>query len=403
MRWHYFVGLSALTISGVTLGCGSDRANLAAAHDPELARAIDLAGSGLGPLSRAQKPDGTTQTAASLRSPLGVPPERSGELADSPAEAKISVVVNGEAILDEEIKAACYQALVQNRLNTSITEEERGKRQVTIFNNTCEQIIEREIVLQDAFARLIQNAKGKTNYLDKLKDAAHKEFDKQVLRPMKENNKWSTDEEVRQKLKEQKVSLEMLQRQWERQFMASEYLRNLVYKYIDVIGHVEVAEYYEKHPEQFKVGDTVEWQDLFINASNHPTRQAARLFAETLVNRINQGEDFVKLAREFDNGDAVSRENCAGQGKKLGEISPREAEMPLFQMHDGDVRIVELPAGYHVIKLVKRQFAGQMPFDAKVQKQILEKLRNEVGQREMKRIVKELRDKSIVEKVWEAH
>ena len=49
----------------------------------------------------------------------------------------------------------------------------------------------------------------------------------------------------------------------------------------------------------------------------------------------------------------------------------------LWQLRDGQVGpLVELPTGFHVIRLVKRTHAGVLPFnDEKVQKQIRDKLR----------------------------
>ena len=58
---------------------------------------------------------------------------------------------------------------------------------------------------------------------------------------------------------------------------------------------------------------------------------------------------------------------------------------------------MELETGFHVVRLVKRQHAGRMPFDEKVQKQIRDKLRNQVFQREMKRLVDSLKRTAVIE------
>jgi len=45
-------------------------------------------------------------------------------------------------------------------------------------------------------------------------------------------------------------------------------------------------------------------------------------------------------------------------------VRPPEAEAALFQMKDGQVGpLIELTNGFHVIKLVHRDHAGQQPFD----------------------------------------
>ena len=87
---------------------------------------------------------------------------------------------------------------------------------------------------------------------------------------------------------------------------------------------------------------------------------------------------------------------ATGIGAKRGEIKPPEAENVLFQLKDGETAVVELEKGFHVVRLVKRDYAGQTPFDEKTQKQIKEKLTNEIGQVEMKRIVNKLKREAMI-------
>ncbi len=190
----------------------------------------------------------------------------------------------------------------------------------------------------------------------------------------------------------------MARRQMERHFMSTEFAKHMISKYLTSADHLAIQAYYYDHPEEFQVSDSVEWQDIFIEAGQHPSRDAARRFAEVLAARGRSGEDFARLAQEFDNGYAHKVPNALGEGMKRGEIRPLEAEPVLFGMRDGDVNLVEMTTGYHIVKLVKRTRAGLMPFDAKVQKRIKEKLMQEIYIREMKRYVTDLRRKAIIEK-----
>jgi hypothetical protein len=145
--------------------------------------------------------------------------------------------------------------------------------------------------------------------------------------------------------------------------------------------------------------DSVKWQDLFIaKGPKHRTLADARAFGEQLVLRLRRGEDFKKLM-EFDDGDSNYRSGF-GNGQRRGEIKPTELEPYLFRMHDGDVGpVVELSTGVHVFRLVKREYAGQMPFSDTVQATIRSKLKNEIADRVTKHILKELRSKAIIEYV----
>jgi peptidyl-prolyl cis-trans isomerase SurA len=144
------------------------------------------------------------------------------------------------------------------------------------------------------------------------------------------------------------------------------------------------------------VDDSVDWQDIFIDANKYPSRESARRFADQILMRARNGEDFVKLAK-FDNGSS-SYQNAEGLGHKRGEVNPTEVEPILFQMHDGEIGpLVELPTGFHIVRLVKRQYAGQLTLDEKTQTEIRRKLQAETFDREAKKLIEELRSKASIE------
>ena len=301
--------------------------------------------------------------------------------------ARIRATVNCVAILDEEVVAAAFQQMMAPGMTEAMKAE--------LMNKKLTEIIERELLLQDASARL-KNRKG---FMEELKSVADKEFDKQwLLRLMKANNQ--TDPEAFKRfLQDQGMPVEMIRRQWVRNFIAMEYIRSRIEPSITKIGHNEVVEYYNKTVQEFQVEDSLVWQDIFIVKARHGgDAAAARLFAESLVARIRKGEDFVKLSKEFDNGDSSLRENAEGIGRKKGEIRPVEAEPILFGLKEKEVGpLIESDAGFHIVRLMTRTFAGSMKLDNEVQKQIKDKLRGKIFDQEMKRIINDLKSNAIIE------
>ena len=81
-------------------------------------------------------------------------------------------------------------------------------------------------------------------------------------------------------LRENGMPLDMIQRQWVRNFLAMEYLRSRIEPHMNRVGHLQVLEYYETHGDEFKVEDSIDWQDIFIATARHPSPEAARKFAE---------------------------------------------------------------------------------------------------------------------------
>jgi peptidylprolyl isomerase len=199
-----------------------------------------------------------------------------------------------------------------------------------------------------------------------------------------------TDDEVKEWLAAQGLSIDCMRKQKEKQLIAEEYLRQMVMPFVDRIGHEQIVEYYRGHPEEFQVAESIKWQDLLIDVSRYSSREEARQVAQQVARRIQMKEDFLKLA-ELYNPQAFQFTRGDGYGQKRGEIQPREAEPVLFALRDGDVTLVEMPTGFHVVRMVNHTYAGRMPLDDKVQTQIRDKLRNEVGIREQKRFLAHLK------------
>jgi parvulin-like peptidyl-prolyl isomerase len=350
-----------------------------------------LASSNAEPASvpRLQKPDNDPPRAKANGSLLDLASYETPVPGDSEVAARIRATVNNVPILDEELREATYPYLLATQ---QLPEPERTNRRKEIFQRELQELIEREVILQDAFERL----KDRPLIMEKFKEAAGKEFDKKMKDVRKRAN-IKNDEEFKAFLRQQGLTVAGVRRQVERKFMAMEYMRNRVASALDRINPQEIFEYYKQHPEEFQVTDSVTWQDIFIDGRKFPSLDAGRQFADQLVARARAGEDFVQLVNQYDNGDSSYR-NGEGYGHRHGEIKPPEAEPPLFQMRDGEIGpLVMLSNGFHVIRLVKREYAGLKPFDEKVQTAIRNKLQAEAYEREYKRVLADLKRKASIE------
>jgi parvulin-like peptidyl-prolyl isomerase len=392
MRWHRLAAVGGFMLGACAAGCDTLDAYTLSTADPRslVYSAEETPQPEL--ISRSQKPDLELVTLTKPRPKKGLDerPVPTGDAAGGQIVVSIRAMVNDVPIFDEEVRNACAGALSKTR---ELPESERTRAQADILHNTLEQLVERELVIQDAMNKLNQGGK---RLLEKVREAAGKEFDRQV-REIKKQTGVKTDEDFQELLRSQSISLDGMRRQSERQFIAQEYLRSRVMPFIDAIGHEQLHDYYAKHPEEFQVVDSVKWQDIFIDgAKPDRTRQEAKLFAEQILERLNAGADFADYLK-YDDGDSVVRQGL-GYGSLHGEIQPREAEPILFKMKDGEIGpLLEMPTGFHLIKLVKREYAGKMRFDEKAQTVIREKLRKEIANRESMRIINELKSKAQIE------
>ncbi|HMC66779.1 MAG TPA: peptidyl-prolyl cis-trans isomerase [Gemmataceae bacterium] len=383
MNWHRLLASIGIVMS--TVGCATGPTELAAG-EPE---------SPMPQVARLQKPDAVVAAAPGPITPVRATNSDSATPTKGDLSVRVRAQVNGVAILDSEVRDAAFRELVKT---LQYDEPERTALQKTVVERVLQQIIDREVLLADMFARL---QKGRPQALEKLKEAAAKEFEKQIrgwkVNVSKAIGKPASDEDLKDFFRTQGLSLEGMRRQHERDFMATEYLRNVIWPKIEHIGHEQIREYYEAHPDQFQIEDRVEWQDIFIDAGRYPSREAARQAAEDVAARARRGEDFAALAAMFDK-ESYALNKGAGLGQQRGKIQPSEAESILFQLRDGQVGpIIELGTGFHVIRLVKRDYAGLVPFNEKTQGEIRRKVQMLVMERESKRLVADLKRKATIE------
>jgi peptidyl-prolyl cis-trans isomerase SurA len=389
MTWRGLIGLSLVTSGLVTGGCETGRPYQAArAADPPTPAGEAVA--------RAQRPDPGAQRLTRLPSPpAGEAVPTALKITGEPAD-RIRAVVGDVPILDSEVRLALHPLMGGVARYNPRTQAEAEEIEKKILND----LIEREVVVQDCLAHLKRGPNGAgAKLLDKLKEEADKEFDKHWILPRMKFFGMKSEEEFRKMLRASGFPLEMARRDWERMFIFHAYVRNQIEKPLDRVGHTQILEYYKSHPEEFQVADRVEWQDLFVatDSGKYGRGDGARKYAEVLAQRVRSGEEIPKLvAAGYDDGDSTLRQG-AGIGSKRGDISPREAEPLLFLMKPGEVAVLPLPTGFHVIRLVKREYAGMKPFDDdKVQKQIRNKLRGEVAEQEIKVLVAKLKRKTVV-------
>src|ERR671925_643865 len=116
------------------VGCGSDRPTLAG-HDSSPSSSTPAAQAG----KRLQTDDSDDPVRPANYQPIPEP---------NPAQVAVRVLaqVNGIAILDKEVKEACYPQLMATQ---SLPEPEQSARRAEIIRQTLQQIIEREVILQD--------------------------------------------------------------------------------------------------------------------------------------------------------------------------------------------------------------------------------------------------------------
>ncbi|HUR53941.1 MAG TPA: peptidyl-prolyl cis-trans isomerase [Gemmataceae bacterium] len=393
--WLVAAGLAAGLSSGCTTCDGYEVAGHRADAVARGQAPTDLPGPA-GPLSPANlSPTAPTTQAAPPVQPVGYAAGGSGALAGLAAEVTprikvVAVVGSGNIVTDHEVWEATRQRLGEY---AQLDRAPREAKEREIYREELRRIVERELILDDMFARL---KKAKPQAIEEIKTFAGQMADRQ-LRDFMKMYQTKSEDEFKAILKSQGLSMPVIRRQMERQMMTEEYVRSMLKEKGRTVGLAEIRAHYTRHPNDFKTDDAVKWLDLFVSFNKFETPRAAYDHALAVQQEAARGGDFVTLVKKHDHGDASLR-NGEGAGTKRGEIRPADVEPVLWLLQPGQVsNLIETPAGYHIVKVVERQVAGVRAFDEKLQAEIRDKLMRKMREQEYTRLVEELWRKSVVE------
>lgn len=153
-----------------------------------------------------------------------LPAKNAGRLS-SFHEDEILARVNGVPIAYAEVRQTCHYELGNA---TKLSEPERSDMQTRIIHRELNRLIERELILHEARVRL----KKEPGALAVLEAMAASSFEKQIQsykdRVSAAGIPCETDEQFKELLKSQELTLDSLQRQSVRNFIAMEYMRRRI-------------------------------------------------------------------------------------------------------------------------------------------------------------------------------
>src|SRR5262249_49712996 len=108
-----------------------------------------------------------------------------------------------------------------------LTSPDPSRRITAVWRKVLDHVVEREVILQEAFKVLkARNAK----VVEKLRETAANEFDRRWAKLARRSAGLKADKELGAALSARGTSLDAVRRQWERDFIAEEYLRNRVFR-----------------------------------------------------------------------------------------------------------------------------------------------------------------------------
>jgi parvulin-like peptidyl-prolyl isomerase len=178
------------------------------------------------------------------------------------------------------------------------------------------------------------------------------ETDAAVAEIMKKYN--LTDESLAESLKVEGFDMEEYKNQLAEQILLTKVVRYEVKTSI-VIGDKQIREYYEVYKEKYRKGEKVRIRLIFFagDAKDNLQKTDIEAKAEEVMQMIETGEDFAKIASEF------SEDASKEVGGDLGYVSHgsvlKEIDDVVFDMKNGEVsKPFWSSVGLHIVKLEDR-------------------------------------------------
>jgi len=297
------------------------------------------------------------------------------------SQGGIAAVVDGKAITRAEVDSEMNRILGQLRRSGRSPQDSE-------LNHVRKEVLERLIARE----LLYREAKKKGFKVDQ-------EAVNDRLNSLKK--RFPNETEFNKALAGMNISEEELRSQIKQGLTIKQLIDDQVTQKI-AVSEKEIKDYYDNHPESFKKPEQVKASHILIKVdpkADESKKTEARKKLESVQQRLEKGEDFGALAKEF------SEDTTAANGGDLGYFGQGQMVEPFekaaFSMQPGEVSdIVTTRFGYHLIKVIDKTPETTVAY-AEIKDRIEEYLKQTKTQQEVSLYVDNLEKKAKVERFLE--
>jgi parvulin-like peptidyl-prolyl isomerase len=169
------------------------------------------------------------------------------------------------------------------------------------------------------------------------------------------------------------------------------------------VGDRAVEEYYAEHPEEFTVVGEVTIREIVVLADTKKRKTELSQSAASIRDQAASAEDFGQIAKALSEAGTATNGGLLGPLKR-GELSTRLEEVA-FSLEVGAVSdVLEMPYGFHIIKIVERTEDTLTPLD-EVREPLRQALENQAYVEKLTTFMKKARSEAdwCVKKEYESY
>ncbi len=269
-----------------------------------------------------------------------------------------------------------------------ITQTEFESRQIAAVQAARVEPDKIGAFLQENNARILQDAIDELLLVQRATDLNMRlrpEYIKEVIEGIKKENNIASDEQLREQLRREDMTIDDLKRNIERSILRRQILSRELEPKLAVTDAEALADYEARKAEHVKP-PAVKLQEILVGAESR---------ARELVTRARAGEDFQALARMYSAAPTGAAGGDLGWLAR-GEMNP-ELERIAFVLAPGQVSD-PIPAGesFRILKLLEKREGSVTPFD-EVKAEIKQRLGQDRMNKEYEAYMEGLRKKAIID------
>lgn len=372
-----------------------------------------------GPVAPQMASTAGSPTAAGQAAPFGPPPTPSpppgalqGALPELPAQslglenqplAKMQAVEGAEVLArvgPEVILAADVMPTVDamikmqlEQMKQEVPAEMIAQQRKLLAQQYVSQLVVQKMVYADCRRTLNEKA------LPQIDESLRKNFEEKELPKMLKQLKVNSRAELEAKLRAQGTSIDRLRRASMERNMTGQWMHEKT-KDEREITYLDLLDYYEKHKETFAVQAKSRWQQITISFAKHPAKAEAWAILADVGRRLQQGEPFEQLARQYSEGLTAEKGGQRDWTTK-GSLVSTTLDEAIFHLPVGALsRILEDREGFHIVRVQERTEAGYTPFSA-AQDKMREAIEKERETEKRETFLTELRKKYPVTTIFD--
>ena len=283
--------------------------------------------------------------------------------------------VDGKPILGRDLEVIVRRELapIGNPEWKNLREDYRGQLTLTALNI----LINTELIYREALASGV------------------KATDEEVQAELKKvRDSYNSDAEMNAALASQMMDRPMLEASLYQSVTVNKYIQEKIVKNI-IVTPEEVNKFYVDNPDQFHHPDLVRSSHILILSGETAAQDAAaKQQAESILQRVNKGEDFAKLAKEYSMDSSASRGGDIGFNRRE-DLSPEFGDA-VFSLAVGGVKLIKSDYGYHIIKVTDKKEEGLSTLE-EIREQLSVFLKNQKVQVEQTKLINQLREEADIE------